>query len=365
MIKVMDLVYYHHAEFSDPRDVIHKHAPSLGFASFIRPPLEFEFIKHMNFEGRLKDRDLRFAFFRGQNHFWYIPFKTHRYIKKVKPRIVIVEGLHFPLQLMFLRASLGRNTKIFVQHHGERPMRGIRGWFQQKADRFVEAYFFTSVENAQEWLDRKIIRDNSKCRQLLEASTGFYRHNKKKSLERTGLGGHPNFIWVGRLNRNKDPLTVLQAFKKYGLTHPNARLYMIYHEDDLLVEVREMIRESITLEESVRLIGKIRHEELMYWFSAADFYLSGSHKEGSGYALLEAIACGCIPVVTAIPSFKTIAGEHGFFYPPGDADALAETLDKLEKIHVEEYRNKMEDHFRSHLNYQSIARALSRLLVQI
>jgi glycosyltransferase involved in cell wall biosynthesis len=57
-------------------------------------------------------------------------------------------------------------------------------------------------------------------------------------------------------------------------------------------------------------------------------FVSGSHAEGSGYALLEALACGLVPVVTDIPSFRALTGDGriGRLWPCGDAAALAGAL---------------------------------------
>ena len=55
-------------------------------------------------------------------------------------------------------------------------------------------------------------------------------------------------------------------------------------------------------------------------------FVSGSHSEGSGYALIEAMSAGVVPVVTDIPSFRAIAGDCGARWPPGDAGAFADAL---------------------------------------
>jgi len=68
-----------------------------------------------------------------------------------------------------------------------------------------------------------------------------------------------------------------------------------------LQEVNDTIKQSPVLWKAVSLKGKIDNDELSAWYSAADFYISGSHSEGGSYALLEAMACGCIPIVTSIP----------------------------------------------------------------
>ena len=58
-------------------------------------------------------------------------------------------------------------------------------------------------------------------------------------------------------------------------------------------------------------LGRLPHERLAAYYSAADIFVSGSHREGSGYALIEAMACGAIPCVTDIPSFRAITGGCG------------------------------------------------------
>ena len=52
-----------------------------------------------------------------------------------------------------------------------------------------------------------------------------------------------------------------------------------------------------------------RHDEMPNYYAAADVFVSGSHSEGSGYALIEAMSAGVVPVVTDIPSFRAIAGD--------------------------------------------------------
>jgi glycosyltransferase involved in cell wall biosynthesis len=60
-------------------------------------------------------------------------------------------------------------------------------------------------------------------------------------------------------------------------------------------------------------------------YSSADFLLQGSRREFSGYAVLEAMACGAIPAISDIPSFRamTCGGRYGVLFPPGDHEALA------------------------------------------
>ncbi len=357
MIKVIDVVYHCHNEYDQPKQVIAKHAPSLGFTDYLKNRLDISFVKHANYEGIEKINNIEYAFFKSNNSFWHIPFKTHRYIKKQDPDIVIVEGLVFPLQLMMLKLKLGKKCRIIAQYHNEKPFTGLKKYFQKMADYSINTYLFTSRDEAKDWVNKKIIKDPLKCREILEASTYFTKKDKAQSQARVGMRGKYNFLWVGRLNKNKDPFTVLRSFERYASLNPEVRLYMIYQENQLADEVKRMIEQNIVLKKSVTLVGKVIHDELVYWYSAANFYISGSHRDASSYALLEAMACGCIPIVTKIPSFKKITcnGEFGFLFPAGDEKSLSEILNGIEQVNIEEKANAVEKYFRKNLGFKNIA----------
>ncbi len=74
------------------------------------------------------------------------------------------------------------------------------------------------------------------------------------------------------------------------------------------------------------LVGRVDRADLPNYYAAADVFVSGSHYEGSGYALIEAMSAGVVPVVTDIPSFRAIAGDTGARWTPGDAADFARVL---------------------------------------
>jgi glycosyltransferase involved in cell wall biosynthesis len=252
---------------------------------------------------------------------------------------------------------LPQKTKIIVQHHGEKPFGGIKKMVQKIANHYVSFYLFTSVENAEEFIKNKIIPGKNKCIEILEASTFYMQRNKVQCRHKLCLRNSPIFLWVGRLNLNKDPFTVLNAFEKYVCSYPEARLFMIYQTEDLLQEIQKRLEESYLLNNSVILVGRVDHVELENWFNAADFYISASHKEGSGYALIEAMACGCIPILTSIPSFKKITanGKFGFLFEPGNPESLLKVLLNLKSINKEEMSASVVNHFNQSLSFKSIA----------
>lgn len=346
--------------------MIEKHAAGYGYAWFTRERLAVIVIEHINYEGEKMMGELKYRFFKRKSRFVHIPFKTLRYIQRQRPDIVITQGLIFPLQVIALRLKMGRKCPIIVQHHGEKPFTGIKRRLQQIADKCITAYLFTARGNATAWIDNHIIPGYDKCYELLEASTYFEQGDKAAAQKKTGITGDHNFLWVGRLNANKDPLTVVQGFEKYLAINPQAKLYMIYQEEALLPALKIIIGNSGTLKDAVYLRGKVPHAELPDWYSAADFYISGSREEGSGYALLEAMACGCIPVVTDIPSFRkmTAGGKFGFLYEAGNPLQLLKLLISLETIDRKILSDAIADHFSNELSFKAIADKLFVIINQ-
>ena len=215
----------------------------------------------------------------------YFPLKINLLIKSLSPDVVLVQGLHNPLQVFQLALILPKRTKIIAQHHAEKPFNGIKKYIQRMADPFINAYLFASSAIGIDWLNKGNLGAGKKIFQVMEVSSVFYPVDKKLSRIKTGIQGEPTFLWVGRLNNNKDPLTVVTAFLMFLDIQPRARLYMIFHTDELSGEIKKLLNQS-KHKDGVLLVGKIKHEELLYWYNSANFFISGSHYEGSGDSAL-------------------------------------------------------------------------------
>lgn len=314
--------------------------------------------ERINYEGLYENNGVQYRFIKFKNKKIFIPRRMHLQIKKLQPDVVIVHGLHFPLQVIQLRSMLGKKVKIIVQHHAERPFRGIKRILQKWADRSIDAYLFTSSEMGTDW--NGIITDKKKIVEIMEASSVFHPVDKNFALSKTKIHGQPVFLWVGRLDANKDPLTVVRAFLRFIKKQPGARLYMIYHTDELKHKIETLIRMENGSEDKIVLIGKLPHVEMGYWFNSADFIISGSHYEGSGVAVCEAMSCGCIPILTDIKSFRKITGRGkcGLLYKPGDEKELLSVLLQSRQLNLHEEKTKVLRQFREELSFDAIARKI-------
>jgi glycosyltransferase involved in cell wall biosynthesis len=360
-LKLIDCSFDFLPEFDGPAGVLKSHAAGFGYLRFLDEGVEVVVIERIGYSGEVRTAAARFRFFKGGdplnllNMFWFI--------RKERPDVVLVQGLIFPLQVILLRLFVKKRCRLIAQHHGELPRRGLKRTLQRAADRRLDAYLFTARGNIDPWITSSIIPSYDKCHEILEASTSFERKDKESSRKRCGMGGGLNLLWVGRLTCGKDPFTVLAAFKDLLASGSQARLYMIYREADLLAEIKTLLRADPLLVNAVCLLGEVPHAELPFWYSAADFYVSGSRAEGSGFALLEAMACGCIPLVTDIAPFRKITGDgrYGFLYPPGDARELGALLGSLESVDRERLCVSVVQHFSAQLSFKNIAEGLAEI----
>ncbi len=253
-------------------------------------------------------------------------------VRDAAPAVVHINGLMFPGMVTAIRSALPPQTAIVLQDHSGSvprpalwPLRqwSINRW--QEAFAAVDACSFTAAELAAPW--REIgLGDDQRVLEIPEASAEMSFASDPASRRDLEMRSAPAILWVGRLDANKDPLTVLAGLEIALPRLAQARCWMLYREGRLEDEVRRRIGRSTVLRDRVVLVGPVPHDEMWRYYRASDLFVSGSHHEGSGYALIEAMSCGVTPCVTDIPAFRALTGDVGVRWPPDDADACAAAL---------------------------------------
>ena len=276
--------------------------------------------------------------------------------------VIHVNGLIFPQLVSAIRSAAGPKAAIVVQHHGgEFPVRGsgLVGMWQRRRWRnglaAADAFSFTAAEQADAWRTAGVL-GGQRVVEVIEASTLMRAVNRDRARIAIGATGDPVILWVGRLTTNKDPLTILDGLERVLPQIPSAQVVMVFGDDTLRESVEERVRASSMLTAKVLLTGRVPYDELPNYYSAADVFISGSHAEGSGYALIESMAAGVIPVVTAIPSFRAIAGDCGGRFSPGDADGFANALLAVCRLDRAAEQRAVRAHFDRVLSWSAIAR---------
>lgn len=286
-------------------------------------------------------------------------------MERFRPDIIHYFGLTVDLNLwLVLRWARIWRTPVVVHFNGGREARHpLRRAVQRQNLRNASRLLFTLSEQARPWIEAGLLDQPDKVVELLESSSFFQRRPRAEARRITGIGGSPSFLCAGRLSADKDPLTVLRGFAQVRREWPDARLTMVYLRADLLPEVTSLIQEEPLLRDAVDLRGQVPFGQMEAVYNSADFMLQASRREWSGLALLEAMACGVIPVVTDIPSFHkiTAGGRFGRLFAPGDADALARQVlafdpapDALATV-----ADDIHNHFQRELSFPALGRQLA------
>lgn len=254
--------------------------------------------------------------------------RVHAAVQTWGPDVAHINGLVFPMQTFLLRRALSPETALVLQDHGGvfRPRPSWRAGL-----RSADAIFFMAASQATRW---RLAASDPALVEIPEAGCDLEPLPQLEARERSGLLGRPAVLWIGRLNAIKDPLTVLEGFRQVAGKLPDAHLTFVYSSDELFGELRSRVEASDWLRSRVTFRGQVAHESIAAFLSAADLFVLGSIREGSGYALMEALACGIMPVVPDIPSFRviTLDGALGVLWRPGYPRACAAAiLDAVER----------------------------------
>jgi D-inositol-3-phosphate glycosyltransferase len=163
---------------------------------------------------------------------------------------------------------------------------------------------------------------------------------KLEARRRLNLGeAEPIVLHVGRMVPRKGVDNAVRGFARLINRHGvPAKLVIAGGESDQADPVRtpEIGRlQKIAAEENVGdrvlFVGRKGRDELKYYYSAADVFVTTPWYEPFGITPLEAMACGT-PVIGANVGgikYSVRDGHTGYLVPPNDADALGERLAHL------------------------------------
>lgn len=328
---------------------LEKYHPFLDFLFLLTKEFNIYVLDHIGVNGSFLKKGVSFQYFKKKNNKKLtVPWKVFRALKKIKPEVVYVQGLSYPHLIILMKWFLGSSTRVLVHDHANSIPKGWKVRIYKWADSYIDTYFFTSKLMAKPWIDKRIISSQKKIIECVEGSTQFTYNPTMHKIENS-------FLWVGRLDKNKDPLTILKAFSEFVETNSEAMLSMFYEDTTLLKEVVQFIEEK-KIQRNIQLNGAVLNEELEIWFQRSKYFILGSYKEGGPLSFIEAMACGCVPIVTNIPAFKMMTddGDCGFLFQPGNSKQLFEIFNKLNDSDIEKIRKKVLIKFDKDLSHLAI-----------
>ena len=292
-------------------------------------------------------------------HFFASDADAPALIGNLDPDVIHVHGLHFPREVLRLAAHLP-DVPILLQDHASRPPRFWRRPHYRRAFAAATGVAFCARPQSRAFEATRLLGERTSIHVIAESTSRFNPGPQDEARARTGLEGDPCLLWVGHLSANKDPLTVLEGVSLAADALAGLTLWCCFGEAPLARAVARRIEQDRRLRTRVHLLGRRPHQEIESLMQAADIFVSASHREGSGYALIEALACGLPPLVTDIPSFRALTGDGAVarLWRPGNAQSLADGLIALASESSLARRAVVRGHFERELSHAALGRRL-------
>lgn len=144
-------------------------------------------------------------------------------------------------------------------------------------------------------------------------------------------------LYVGRFDRRKGIETLVRALNRSifpGLA--DIRLMIVGGSRPGASDGRERERieeivDELGLREYVTFPGQVSHEDLPYYYAAANVCVTPSHYEPFGLVAIEAMASGTPVVASKVGGlqFTVVNEKTGLLCPPQDEEAFAKAIDRI------------------------------------
>lgn len=145
----------------------------------------------------------------------------------------------------------------------------------------------------------------------------------------TNMDSPLRIVYVGRLVRTKGLFEALEALDLLA----KRAVPFKFRVAGSGVDVQELKRraQAMGLADRVEFLGPVFGEAKERLWMESDIFLFPTYHEGLPYALLEALAAGCVPVTCPVGGIPDVIqhGVHGLFVPVQDSRRVADALYRL------------------------------------
>lgn len=282
-------------------------------------------------------------------------------LRRWRPRLVHSAGLTMDLNLALTAAGARQiGSPLMVHFHGGEPQ--ADPWtlsLRRSNARGAARVLFTHRDQAKPWIDAGILSPE-RVGQAFETSVRIQPVDRAWARARTGIDGDPACLMLGRLEAIKDPLTTLTGFALIAERRPLARLHVFGLTEALRRECEALVAALPGMEGRVHFRPAWPRQEMALVYSAADLLLQSSRREWSSLTVMESLACGCVPVLSAIPAFRALTdeGRVGGLFRPGHPMELAERALALDAAARRRLAPLARAHFRDRLSFDALARRI-------
>lgn len=133
----------------------------------------------------------------------------------------------------------------------------------------------------------------------------------------------PYLLFVGGLQRRKDPVTAVRALGRLRERGTELDLVIVGRDRG---ERRQVLSEAEArrVADRVEILDYVTRDQLIALYRGAEALLFPTRYEGFGLPVLEAMACGTPVVASAVTSIPEVAGDAAVLVEPMNPEAVAE-----------------------------------------
>jgi len=267
----------------------------------------------------VKRYDLIFSWFAN----WHSAVATF-YAKKYRKKSIVVAGGYDVVCLPEIK--YGSFSKIYTKIPAKYALKN------------ADLVLSVSRSNQKELLEKVEPKKNMLVYNGVDIDR-FYPKGQKEDL----------VITVGAVNPMNWKRKGIDFFVKVAsynqIKNNNLRFIVVGKISNTMKKLVEKIERKI---HNITFTGYVSDEELLKLYQKARVYCQLSMHEGFGVSVAEAMACGCIPVVTNRGALPEVVGDVWFCVEYGDVEGVIDAIHKAENVSNEErkkIRQRIVDNF--------------------
>jgi len=167
-------------------------------------------------------------------------------------------------------------------------------------------------------------------------------------------------VTVGAVDRHYSKLKGHPQFAKLAANFNQAQFILIGPIKD--IEYKKHLDQIA--QGRITFAGEKSHDDVIRCFQESRIYLQLSLYESFGLTVPEAMACGCIPVVSANGALPEVVGPVGEIHEPDDHQSILNTLHTCIQSPPRELEvyHKQAMHFAPHIRRQELLEAVHEIL---
>ncbi|AYF43053.1 glycosyl transferase [Halobacteriovorax sp. BALOs_7] len=134
-----------------------------------------------------------------------------------------------------------------------------------------------------------------------------------------------DFVFIGRIIKDKGVVEYIKAMKRLKLEYPSLRVLIVggLDSDNQTSLSKEEFNELIE-DSGIEYLGK--RSDVPKILSETKFMVLPSYREGLSKVLIEAASMGCVILTSDVPGCRQVVESNGFLFEPKNVESLYNTV---------------------------------------